>query len=606
MTVVMQGGAAAATTMATTVDMRGGDEGMAAALHHAVATADAVSFDFFDTLFYRIVDSPDDVFDIIGRRFDLPDFRAQRKAAQAEAFARMHKAGRNEISLTGIYECLPLDQALVRSLQAAEYALELDVIRPDPTVLGALHHALNLGKPVVITSDMYLTEPFFKDALERYGVPSVPLFISSACDATKRDFGDLFDLVADYLQVPRARLLHIGDNPHGDIAQANAKGLATFLYRRETVTSPVAPKPCDEVPVDPRELGYNLGGRCAVAFLDWMERQVREDGIDHVLFLARDGYVMDRIVRENLGAWDLPRCSYFGGSRTAFTLAAINDQNFPTYLPYLLSGSDGLSPYEVLERIGVPAPAAEVMKQYGLGDDVMLSPALHARMHAFLHEYRFEIMAVCRRNRRGLFNYLKELKLQRGTRVALVDVGWHGTTQEAFETAVRPMVDVSVQGYYFCLADSPDTARRRRRHAMRGLFSTDSVADSVVRRLYDNRVLIELFFTAPHNSIIGLEPGSAGVRWLEDGRFDPKGELSAAAAAVAEGMQAYARDQVAARASGSAATTDKTLPLETAWPLVDLLGRPGKPVAGAVAALKNFDSWGATRNKDMLLKDALG
>ncbi|WP_145735895.1 HAD family hydrolase [Nitrospirillum pindoramense] len=601
----MQATAAAAATMVPADGVRDRDEGVALALRQAVAAADAVSFDFFDTLFYRVVDTPEDVFDIIGRRFGLSDFRAQRKAAQTEAFARMLKAGRKEISLAGIYECLPLDQALVRSLQAAEYALELDVIRPDPTVLAALHHALDQGKPVVITSDMYLTEPFFREALERYGVPSVPLFISSTCDATKRDFGDLFDLVADYLQVPRARLLHIGDNPRGDIEQAGAKGLATFLYQRETVAAAAVRADSSEVPTGLRGLGYSLGGPCAVAFLDWMERQVRQDGIDHVLFLARDGYVMDRIVRENPGAWDLPQCSYFGGSRTTYTLAAITDQNFTTYLPFFLSGSDGLSPYEVLERIGVPAPAPEVMRQYGLGDDVLLSPALHARMHAFLHEYRFEILAICRRNRRGLFNYMKELGFRRGTRVALVDVGWHGTTQEAFETAIQPMVDLNVQGYYFCLANSADSARRRQRHAMRGLFSTDSVADSVVRRLYDNRVLIELFFTAPHNSIIGLEPDPAGVRWLEDGRFDTKGELSAAAAAVAEGMLAYARDQVVARTAGSDAATDKTLPLETAWRLVDQLNRPQKTLADTIADLKNFDNWAATRNKDALLKDVL-
>ncbi|MEA1647638.1 hypothetical protein UAJ10_01225 [Nitrospirillum sp. BR 11164] len=262
------------------------DAAAAAALLKAIAAADAVSFDFFDTLFYRTVDAPEDVFDIMGRRFDVPNFRAQRKAAQAEAFVRMHKAGRKEISLAGIYECLPLDQALVQALQAAEHALELDIIRPDPVVLGALNYALELGKPVVITSDMYFTEPFFREALSRYGVPAVPLFISSTCDATKRDFGDLFDLVVDYLQVPRAKLLHVGDNPHGDVTQAKAKGLTAFLYRREAPATIPAATRADggNVPEDPYELGYTFGGPCAVAFLDWMERQAREDGIDHLLF----------------------------------------------------------------------------------------------------------------------------------------------------------------------------------------------------------------------------------------------------------------------------------------------------------------------------------
>lgn len=38
-----------------------------------------VSFDFFDTLFIRPIDDPEDVFDFIGIKYNISDFRALRK-----------------------------------------------------------------------------------------------------------------------------------------------------------------------------------------------------------------------------------------------------------------------------------------------------------------------------------------------------------------------------------------------------------------------------------------------------------------------------------------------------------------------------------------------
>ncbi|WP_204338159.1 hypothetical protein, partial [Proteus mirabilis] len=71
-----------------------------------IEAAEVVSFDVFDTLFVRFVASPEDVFDLVGARHGLPDFRRRRIAAQRDAFRVMRAAGRREIDLDGIYAFL--------------------------------------------------------------------------------------------------------------------------------------------------------------------------------------------------------------------------------------------------------------------------------------------------------------------------------------------------------------------------------------------------------------------------------------------------------------------------------------------------------------------
>ncbi|WP_184802620.1 hypothetical protein [Nitrospirillum iridis] len=567
-------------------------------MRDAILTAAAVSFGFFGTLFHRSIATADEVFAILGRRFDLPEFPALRRAAQAEAVERMRQAGRREITLANIYDRLPVEPALAEALQAAELALELDVLRPDLVAQAAFHHALELGRPSLIIADTYLGRAFIREALIRHGLDPVALFISSDCNATTRG-GDLFDLAADYLAMPRDRLLHIGGDLQAEIAQAAAKGFATFHYRCPAPPSPpatVETKATAE-PLAPRELGYQVSGPAAVGFLNWLERQVKADGINQVLFLAPGGGLLERIVRENPGAWDLPPCASFQGSHLAFTLAAMNDQNFQGHLPFLVADSDGLAPYEVLERLGVPALAPEVMADYNLGDDVQLSTASHVRLLHFLYELRFEILKVCRRNRRGLFAQLKQLEARRGARVALVGLDWDGATQDALEVALQGLFELNIHGYSLCRAITGTQAGAwappRRADA---LLSTRTVAPSIIHRLYENRLLIDLLFGAPQDAIIGLDPGVGRVEVVRDERWEATGRRAAVISALTDGAMAFARDHAV-----KLRTSVPPPAVEMAWPLVEFV-RPGAlPLDAEIGSLTNVNAWTGTRNRQPAL-----
>lgn len=585
-------------------------------LARLVAAASAVSFDFFDTLFTRPLASPEDAFDIIGDRFSIPDFRQRRRAAQTEAFRRMRRERRNEITLADIYACLPeIGDGLRDDLMRTEYALELSLVEPVAEVLDLLLALRTAGKPVAITSDMYLTEDFFRAALAPHGLADIPLFVSSSRNATKRDAGDLFDIVVDDLGLPASQILHIGDNPLGDVQRPIEKGLKAYHYRAPSARSAkTGISPATSLGLgllrtrapelrgrDFAELGFAYGGPATLGFLEWIARRAADDGIDHILFLSRDGYALERVahMRPDLA---LPPFSYFLGSRTAFTLAAMTDGNFSRFLPFLLSGSIGLAPGELLERIGVPVPAESVMDNLGLGRNVRVSAALEHPLMQFLIAYRWEILRTCRNNRRALYRYLRQSGLRSGNRVALVDVGWRGTTQEAFELALEPLMDLDVFGYYFCLSDTPQQAPGSDgKRKMSAMLTVANTSRETIDTLYRNRVAIELFFSAPHASVIGWHLEGDDVEPVMDTGRGTVTNLTDSTAAIVQGIEAYAHQHRGLCGRLGFALT----PMAMTRPMIDLVLGHDEAASELIGRIQNFDAWSSSRNHDLKLDDYL-
>lgn len=584
-------------------------------LEALIARASAVSFDFFDTLFVRPLMNPEDAFELMGRQFGIPDFPVRRRAAQVEAFRRMGAAARKEITLGEIYSCMPEANVPNSDLMRAEYGLELSLLKPNPEVFALFLELMRAGKNVVITSDMYLPGDFFSDALRPHGLEHIPVFISADRNATKRDAGELFDIVAAQLQLAPDTILHIGDNELADVTRAREKRMMAFHYKN--TRAPVALKTAsfmtsighgmlsawahDMPPSSYSELGFVYGGAANFGFLEWIKKQALLDGVEQILFLSRDGYALQRIAAGQASE-NFPRSCYFLGSRTAFTLSAMREDNFESHIPFLLSGADGLAPCEVLERIGVQPPSQKVMNDLGLGADVKIGPNLHALLGSFLVAYRREILKVCLRNRRGLFRYLREMGVKPGSRVAVVDVGWSGTTQEAFEAAVRPLMDLDVIGYYFCLANTPERIQRSTKQKMTAFVNEANTSAKIVDAIFANRVAVEQFFSAPHDSVIGYEPAPRGVQPVMDAGRGDTSALKGIAQEICQGAEAFAMHfETFQRATRLQAT-----PLEIAWPLIELLTEHTHSEAyQLIGRVKNFDAWGSSRNHVLTLANYL-
>jgi len=574
--------------------------------------ASCVSFDFFDTLFARPFTEPEFVFDLLGRRLGVDNFRQKRIAAQAEAFRRMAAQGRKEIRLSDIYACFDVDADSQAQMLAAEVELELALLAPKPTVLALFHALRTAGMKLAISSDMYFPQAFFEQALRQHGIESVEtLLVSAEIDATKRDAGELFDVLVHMSGMAAPSVLHIGDHAVADVKRAQERGLMAFHY---DATPSASREPaeraytlhglwerCKKPSNDDlfQRLGFLYGGSANLGYLHWLAEQAKNDGIEHLLFLSRDGFLLERLASKNV-VTDLPAHHYFLGSRVSYYLAAITEKNFSAYIPFLLSGSGGLMPRELLERIGVTPPNGSVMRDIGLGSDVIITHDMEETLARFLYAWRGEILKVCARNRRALHLYLASLGIHTGAKLGLVDVGWSGSTQEAFKAAVRPWLDVQVTGYYFCLADTPERQARDKQQHMRAMFSSATHDAEFINRVYANRSIVELFFSAPHHTVIGWQADQ------KTGQTEPvldagRGGSPDALAQITHEISTAAEDFVECYQAMTTQLGAGLSPSELAQALLHLTVHEDAQCRAFSARIVNFDTWSSSVNHGMEL-----
>jgi FMN phosphatase YigB (HAD superfamily) len=296
-------------------------------------SAEAYSFDVFDTLVERVVPRPVDVFFCLSSDFKelFPEgSRFVQLRAEAEQKARLHSTY-EEVTLAEIYEqfglLASLDTDVCRIIQDAEIHLEKKLLRPRPQGFECYQRALQSGRPIGIISDIYWSKEDVEDILHRVGYCGwTELFVSSQRRKTKHS-GALYTDLINSLEVQSNRILHLGDNPHSDGAMAKREGLSTILIGKsveqwseiapdawkETQTLPLAERmmvgliihareraKADERSEhnapwfgNPRLLGFSTLGPVLLGFVLWLRKQLQlHPEIESCAFLSRDGYFL--------------------------------------------------------------------------------------------------------------------------------------------------------------------------------------------------------------------------------------------------------------------------------------------------------------------------
>ena len=206
-----------------------------------------LSVDVFDTLLWRRVPEPSDVFLLLWQKLKNVGrlathispvaFAELRRSAQTSARARAFAAsGSREVALADIYAELPdiifADNFPASERVAAELACERDLMVLDDDVVALMAHAKDSGAKVVLVSDTYFNSEHLNEFLRTSGFRDQSLvdrlFVS--CEIGRPKFIDLFDFVLKELNVQPGELVHIGDNPIADIHPCEARGIPSVHY----------------------------------------------------------------------------------------------------------------------------------------------------------------------------------------------------------------------------------------------------------------------------------------------------------------------------------------------------------------------------------------
>lgn len=308
-----------------------------------------LSLDVFDTVVWRAVPAPVDVFVLLGERLAragrlapgvgaLGVARLRRAAEQRARERRGHRGADAEVTLAEIWAefpahvLCPIDPA---ELVAGELALERELLRPDLEVLALLRLARAWGRQVVALSDTYLSEVQLREvALSR--APLTPelfdrVLVSSAHGQGKGS--GMFTRLLGELGVEAREVVHVGDHAEADVAAAGAAGLHAVHFEHRPVGLDHALRYEDAfgAPLDPQHGDHGLtalrakmiarspaaepdpalrplwrwgaghAGPVFWGFAGWVRERAAALGVDRVHCFMREGELLARLI-EDLGA----------------------------------------------------------------------------------------------------------------------------------------------------------------------------------------------------------------------------------------------------------------------------------------------------------------
>ena len=196
-----------------------------------------ISFDIFDTLAFRDVSSPEDIFHKIGESEYVKkifDSATTFKYFRVNAEKRTRQMYKNieDIKLDWIYEQFTLDYVQQEKIKSIEIEIENSSIYINKQLDRWLKLAHEHNKIVVLTSDIYLSyEQIEKVILEKLHNRKYisTVYLSSEYGKSKKKSG-LYKVLKNDMNIEYNQIVHIGDNYYSDIKNARELGLHSIHY----------------------------------------------------------------------------------------------------------------------------------------------------------------------------------------------------------------------------------------------------------------------------------------------------------------------------------------------------------------------------------------
>ena len=562
------------------------------------ATAPRVlSLDCFDTLLWRNVHAPIDVF------ADLPGAGGGgMRRGHAEALARrarLCRDDRDEVSIEAICtQLLPPsdDPAPIAATVAAELTAEARHCFAFAPVVALIDAARARGIKVVIVSDTYLSSVQLRALIAAAAGQDVAdridtIFCSSEHGRAKAQ--GLFEIVLDRLRVPPADILHLGDNPVADRDAPTALGIAAVHFEQfgapaqqqlrfeAAVARMIEPATGVSVPTmqphraalslhaaaDDRTLiGHDVLGPIMLGFARWLKDEADTLAAQTgrrvtPVFLLRDGHLPARVfAAAGLGEAATVEVSRFTARRASF------------------GDADAIRRY----LDGEPTEQVAVLGRQLLLDKTEI--ARIGRTHRMLRKAVLEpswVATITRRSARFADRLAVHVRARTDARpgdiLMVVDLGYQGTVQDLAHAPLSARLGVDIVGRYLLLTQLLSKGLDKK-----GLLDARHYDNRLLHALVRNVAALEQLSTIGHGSVIDYRFDGAPMRR----RVDIAPAQIATREAVQTACLAFVDSHASAKHGAAASDGPETDRRMVAATLVRLLLLPR---AQDVAVLGSFD-----------------
>lgn len=279
-----------------------------------ISKKELVSFDVFDTLVNRPFFKASDLFRYLEYEYDIPGFASARIKAEKDARERLNK----EVDLDEIYDHI---EERYKEYKNVEIENEIRMCHTNEAMKPLYDEARRLNKRIIAISDMYHSKDTIKKILNKSGYEPDEIYVSCEFNKTKGN-GDLYLKVLEMENRNKKDMIHFGDNYLSDYSEARTLGIEayqtpvstdaflskesngsflSFLNKHDSLSSSVYLAMISErTEFDDffEKLGYLFGGPLAMGYLKFVSDEAKNDGIDKLLFVSRDGYSLMEIYKK--------------------------------------------------------------------------------------------------------------------------------------------------------------------------------------------------------------------------------------------------------------------------------------------------------------------
>ncbi|OEE96933.1 hypothetical protein, partial [Vibrio crassostreae] len=489
---------------------------------------DVVSFDIFDTLVTRPISEPSDMFIFMENELNIQGFSKKRvEVEQSLRSIKYENSGgaSREIKLIEIYNELSNKVGIDATYgMELELKFELEFCSTNQYMLEVLEILKANNKPCIAISDMFFPKEYIEKILSKNGLLDYfdRVYISCEYEKSKRDMG-LYE-VADADFVQGRKTAHIGDHYLTDFTHAKDFGWDSYHYRNihsygkkhranfmsnmiSTAYAGIVDQKLHtthEVFSPHYEFGYIYGGLFLYGYCNHIDKFSKDNGIDKILFLSRDGDVLIKAYQKYFGSIPSEYCLW---SRNPSRIIA-SFQNRSDYLKQYIHDKvhEGFTLADVLESMQL-SDFAEKLDDYSFNSKSILNLDNALQFENFIIDHWEDILSSYEKYKSGTEKYLRQV-IGDSKHILVVDIGWHGSSPISLKTIIEDIysIDCKVTGMLAA------TANKNRDYLtpmlMSGkvntyLFSPIDNRELMIRhsKVRLSNVMMELFLTANHPSV---------------------------------------------------------------------------------------------------------